>query len=337
MPLGGGRNDCFTGVDGSLLVLKRSLGAVAALAAVTAFAFAPAARADTVPFVSDGAQPWASGATVLSPLESHASALARTISGNPGAEVRCEDEAGWQSLSGTYNITPTTLGFVLQSRLIELKPTVCDYLQRFALATTKPTKCHGVKKIAETVYEAQTVPVTVTKQVEVKVPVITIRTVKVIVKGKQRTKKVKVTVWKTVTKTVTEQTTKTEQVPRQVEREVAGPDIPCYAPAGHAAVAGLPDSYWRDYYSFVISLHTLSHEIWHTAPIFDEAITDCRAMQRMRDLAMAFGASADDAASIALYDWTRIYPAQKDRGPYWSADCRENGPLDLSPNDGIWP
>jgi hypothetical protein len=61
-------------------------------------------------------------------------------------------------------------------------------------------------------------------------------------------------------------------------------------------------------------------------------------MQSFALAAEQLGDTADDAAAIASYYATKLYPLRRTQSPeYWSADCRPNGPLDLTPNDNVWP
>ena len=47
------------------------------------------------------------------------------------------------------------------------------------------------------------------------------------------------------------------------------------------------------------------------------------------------GAPSQYARSAAVIYWEAAYTAQPDQ--YRSPDCREDGPLDLTPGDGAWP
>ena len=51
--------------------------------------------------------------------------------------------------------------------------------------------------------------------------------------------------------------------------------------------------------------------------------------------------TADDGEAIAQYAYDKLYPGYQrvsyNGSPYWSAGCRETGPLDLTPGDNVWP
>jgi hypothetical protein len=65
----------------------------------------------------------------------------------------------------------------------------------------------------------------------------------------------------------------------------------------------------------------------------------------MAQVAVAFGDTPDDAQQIAEYAWLMDYPykahltdAYSMQHPYWSADCRPGGPLDVRPpGTAVWP
>lgn len=88
---------------------------------------------------------------------------------------------------------------------------------------------------------------------------------------------------------------------------------------------------WRT----AVGMVTLAHEAVHAIGYLSEGRTECLALQRMDDLALVFGASADIALalqSLATPDSTRAlkFYGVLDR-------CRQNGAWDLTPGDGVWP
>ena len=58
-------------------------------------------------------------------------------------------------------------------------------------------------------------------------------------------------------------------------------------------------------------------------------------MQRDAVVAQRLGATAKQGRMLALRYWTLVYPDLSDA--YLTRDCRENGPLDRTPDDGVWP
>ena len=291
-----------------------------------------AATADSAPIPNDGSLPW-TDPNHQNPLEVLAGQIASKIAGRP-VGVRCEGTNDWQKLSqengtdtdGFVRATwhwngslwsPTTEGFA------QLSPEVCQALRRFALATTKPTKCAATITATKTVLQK----VTVTKKVRRKV------------NGKWVTRIVK----------------SIRVVPRKVTTQVQGPTGPCYLGANRFA-ASMPDSFWSDYGDYSYAILMLAHEASHLGGDLgivipadypgagqvgyadDEARAECHGMQWTAYAAEQLGDTPDDAKAIARYDFDNIYPKYTAKHPeYGSPDCRENGPLDLSPGDGRWP
>ena len=61
-------------------------------------------------------------------------------------------------------------------------------------------------------------------------------------------------------------------------------------------------------------------------------------MQWMPYVAEQLGDTPDDALAIARYFWDKVYPLDISHPPYWSADCRPGGALDLHlPGSTSWP
>jgi len=84
----------------------------------------------------------------------------------------------------------------------------------------------------------------------------------------------------------------------------------------------------------VIAVHVLTHETMHMAGATDEAITECRAMQRDAAMARRLGADRKTAHALATRYWQQIYPAMSDA--YRTADCRPEGKLDEHLPDPPW-
>jgi hypothetical protein len=84
----------------------------------------------------------------------------------------------------------------------------------------------------------------------------------------------------------------------------------------------------------VIAVHVLTHEAMHMAGATDEAITECRAMQRDAAMARQLGADPASAKALAVRYWQRVYPDMPDA--YRSSDCRRGGELDERLPDPPW-
>jgi len=85
----------------------------------------------------------------------------------------------------------------------------------------------------------------------------------------------------------------------------------------------------------VIAVHVLSHESEHLRGIIDESLADCKAMQRDATTAQQLGATPAQGLLLARMYWMEVYPDLA--ADYVTHDCRENGPLDRTPDDGVWP
>ena len=93
--------------------------------------------------------------------------------------------------------------------------------------------------------------------------------------------------------------------------------------------------YSRPSYDEIVAVHVLTHEAIHVAGVTSEAETECIAMQRSRDAAMMLGASAATADAMAAHYWSSVFPRMP--GSYRALGCFEDGDLDLTPGDGVWP
>lgn len=275
--------------------------------AVVAAAFAcaaGAARADVAVIADDGTTPFDGGIAVTSPLEQIAGQIASTVAGRT-VSVRCENDTDWAAIASTHRFLPQqVLGFVsffggVPVAFTELSPDVCRSLQAFAIATTKPTKCATTKS------ELHTTTKIVREKVVKKV------------KGK------KVVTWHT----------------RNVQVTTAV-DVP--QPAGACFVDGREQTsdapFWDNFFYTAESLQTLVHESIHLKGDGVEANAECYGMQWLSYAAQQLGDTADDAAAITAYYVTRLYPSRQNQSPaYWSAECKQDGALDLTPHDGVWP
>jgi hypothetical protein len=310
---------------------------LAFLLAILALVFPSATLADSVTVPPDAGLPWTDPAH-RGPLEVLASQIASRIAGRP-VTVQCLGDTDWAALGMTTELGFVPFRYYASSRLIAedasvayLAPRTCWYLQELAKAALKPTKCQPLETVEETVYESEY------RLVKARVQV----TRRVRAKGKWVTKKVWVTrrVWKQV------------RVPKTVTREVPGEPTPCYLGSNQFA-EDMPRSYWQEYRSYADAIQTLAHEAIHLAQYragvrvssvqpTAEIKAECYGTQWAPWVAEQLGATPDDARAIATYYYEVIYPNKQsvyteDGRPYWSPDCRQDGPLDLTAGDGVWP
>ena len=85
----------------------------------------------------------------------------------------------------------------------------------------------------------------------------------------------------------------------------------------------------------MIAVHVLTHETMHMAGSTDEAVTECRAMQRDAAMAERLGADPSAARSLAVRYWQEVYPSMAEG--YRSGDCAPGGRLDEHLADPPWP
>jgi hypothetical protein len=130
-------------------------------------------------------------------------------------------------------------------------------------------------------------------------------------------------------------TVRKKKLRRTTYVSVVQPAAPCFA-NGRALTGGEP--FWNDYFYTAEALQTLVHESIHLEGDPVEANAECYGMQYLDDAAQQLGDTPDDAAAIAQYYATKLYPQRQTQAPaYWSSGCHANGALDLTPNDGVWP
>jgi hypothetical protein len=84
----------------------------------------------------------------------------------------------------------------------------------------------------------------------------------------------------------------------------------------------------------LIAVHVLTHETMHMAGTTDEAVTECRAMQRDAVMAEKLGADPAVARAFAVRYRREIYPAMPDA--YRSGECAPGGSLDEHLPDAPW-
>ena len=292
-----------------------------AVIAVAVASAAASAFADTPALPQTDALPW-TDSNHLSPLEQLANQVASKIAQRP-VRVYCDGENDWARLAAEQGFDPNAVSTWVvywyysdtrtisrDSDIAHVSPRVCRDLWQFGMAAVKPTKCPTVTRQTKTVVTTIKVP----KKVKTRVKV----------KGK----------WKIVTKTIRV----SKQVTRQVTRDVAGPPAPCYSGASLAASAR---GNYADYVYALMQLGAASiymHD-FRVGVSIDGPFAirgNCLGIEAIPEIAVQFGATSDDAHAIASYAYNVFYARWKGQ-PYWSADCRENGPLDISPGDGTFP
>lgn len=84
------------------------------------------------------------------------------------------------------------------------------------------------------------------------------------------------------------------------------------------------------------AVHVLSHESWHLAGSWDEAVAECYAMQTDAAVAERLGAGRAAATAIARYAW-RANPRIALPEYRVGGECRDGGRLDLQPGSAGWP
>jgi hypothetical protein len=84
----------------------------------------------------------------------------------------------------------------------------------------------------------------------------------------------------------------------------------------------------------VIAVHVLTHESMHMAGSRNEAVTECRAMQRDARTAILLGATKQQARALAATYWRQVYPRMTE--DYRTADCAPGGSLDEHLVDAPW-
>jgi hypothetical protein len=290
--------------------------------AVAVAAVAGFARADTGVLPDTEALPW-TDPDHLSPLEQLANGIATTIAGR-AVRVYCDGDNDWATLAANEGFDPEQFSSWVvyyydpddntvyeDADIAHMPPRICRSLWTYGKAALKPTKC------PTTVEQTKTVVTTirVAKRVRVRVKVA----------GK----------WKYVIRTV--------RVPRKVTRrvttEVDGPPAPCYEDG--ILNPGAPAEYFDDVRALfelgrdAALMGDLRQGVPDDPGVFEPHST-CAGLQKIPLIAQRFGATADDAQSIAQYADASIY-ARWAGSPFWSADCHENGPLDQTPGDGVWP
>ena len=93
------------------------------------------------------------------------------------------------------------------------------------------------------------------------------------------------------------------------------------------------EAMWRKAEAVAILAHEAEHI--RNGLRANEAVTECQGMQRMRRLARLLGTSQDYADLLAESYWSDLY--KYNLKEYKTADCRDDGTLDLRPGNDVWP
>jgi hypothetical protein len=84
------------------------------------------------------------------------------------------------------------------------------------------------------------------------------------------------------------------------------------------------------------SLVALAHEGGHLSSAgTNEALVECRAMQRADEVAARLGIDQDYGQRLSEIYWEDAYPLLDPN--YRSPECHDGGTMDLDPDDSVWP
>lgn len=81
--------------------------------------------------------------------------------------------------------------------------------------------------------------------------------------------------------------------------------------------------------------HTLAHEAFHLRGFQDEAVTECYALQNTAFVVERLGVPTRRAKDIQAWLYKRGYPNEPT--DYQSPQCHDGGPLDLRPQQTLFP
>jgi hypothetical protein len=81
--------------------------------------------------------------------------------------------------------------------------------------------------------------------------------------------------------------------------------------------------------------HTLAHEAFHLRGFQDEGVAECYALQNTAFVAERLGVPTHQAEAIQAWLYRRGYPNEPTE--YQSPQCHDGGPLDLRPQQTLFP
>jgi hypothetical protein len=84
-----------------------------------------------------------------------------------------------------------------------------------------------------------------------------------------------------------------------------------------------------------VAMDVVAHEAWHLSYIYDEAETECRAVQTLGRTAQQLGATEVQGRALARIYWQNHFPLMPRR--YRSDQCYDGGRLDMRRDDASWP
>lgn len=246
-------------------------------------------------------EPWEGGPDVRSPVEQKMIDVAAAVPEFAGFEYVCLSPEEWTGVLPPEEVT-VVWGFVapeVAPAVAWLSPQACTGVQRIIAGRKGAKMClSGTTPVYQTLAKSQSYWTWVTKRK--------------LVKRKPKP------VWKSVRVRVKRQ--RVVHVQQQV---------------GEEPVYGVECTDWED---TLFGAQTVAHETYHMHDAsLSEAVVECYGMQ---DLAWwIYGLSGDGEFGIeAALEYATYYAAERIYDPvYGSADCRYQGPLDLSPeNDWPW-
>ncbi len=82
----------------------------------------------------------------------------------------------------------------------------------------------------------------------------------------------------------------------------------------------------------IFAMHVFTHEVMHIRGEYNEARTDCQAIQRNHTLARAMGVSEYLARRNALHYYNVLYKSH----PYFNKECAPGKKMDEKLPDSIW-
>jgi hypothetical protein len=314
------------------------LGLLLGLVAMVAGVDASAARADTAVIPAGTPDPW-SDPSHQGVLERFASNVASMIAGR-SVSVRCEDQAAWNALIPTD--AANVAGFVTEpphsttTRVIR-----SHYVWRWKVVHGKRTRYR--RKVSYTaVITHPDMFVSSATTIELSPGVCQ----------------------------PLQQFGEANVKPTKCQPGTAAP-VPCFLGSPTSEYPGIcqdaaltvcfatatdwSEDYFTAYATSAQALLTLAHESIHLQQATAGAIVppdsliesqaECSGMQWTARVAEQFGDSPDDAQTIAAFYWLIGYPVEASASdpyslarPYWSADCKPGGPLDIRPaGSTVWP
>jgi hypothetical protein len=105
--------------------------------------------------------------------------------------------------------------------------------------------------------------------------------------------------------------------------------------AAELACAARSSSCGDDVLKVAWAVNTLTHEAFHMRGYHDEGVTECYSMQTMASTAQRLGATPEQARNLSVL-FVQASPELKPVR-YQAPGCADEGPLDLRPDDPLWP